>query len=428
MKRKYIFIIPFILVFSACNKVMDTKPLNSYTATEIWGNYSLAQGYMFNCYANIVGGFLINWSDDILTKDMVNEPWGGSLVSEKTEQMDKYSDEGWSNFGNIRSVNLAIQNLPSTSFTEIQKSTLLGEAYFLRSIVYFIEAKKFGGIQIVKNVLTPGSNFAIGRSTLKDTYDFILSDLDSAGILLPVTNDRGRATNGAAYAMTMRVALQAGAYLNDNSYYQKVITAGNSLFALGQYNLDSYSNLFNLYSTAVSSKENILVYDQLSTNTTFSNTPMQSIVPNAAQSGKLTPIAAALFPLAETLEGWMNFSPTQDLVDDYLVTDIDGIERPWNQTNYIVSGGNANAQMYQHRDQRFYASIVYDSMPYFKDFVYTRQNGNVSNINSPIIGGCTSAGTSTGYIFKSIFIRIRNFGIAILSITVTASCVSVRLI
>ncbi|MGV8092164.1 MAG: RagB/SusD family nutrient uptake outer membrane protein [Mangrovibacterium sp.] len=154
---------------------------------------------------------------------------------------------------------------------------------------YFDEAKKFGGVQIVRKVLNQDDDFKIGRSSLKETYDFILSDLDSAALLLPETNDRGRATKGAAYAMKMRVALQAGAYLNDNAYYQQVINAGNSLFALGKYSLDSYSNLFNSYGSAVASAENILIYDRLSTNTTFSGTPMQSLVPNSDNvSSKLT--------------------------------------------------------------------------------------------------------------------------------------------
>src|SRR5579859_7412148 len=297
MKKTYVLIILFLAGLSSCNKVMDTKPLDKYTGSDIWGNYSLAQGFIFTCYSNIVGGYMTNWSDDILTKDMVNEPWGGSFVSEKTEQMDKFSDEGWSNFGNIRSVNLAIQNLQTAPFTSIQKNTLLGEAYFLRGITYFIEARKFGGVQVVKQVLTPSGNFAIGRSTLKETYDFILSDLDSAAVLLPSTNDRGRATNGAAYAMIMRAALQAGAYLNDKSYYQQVTAAGNKLFALGQYSLDTYSNLFNTYNSAIGSSENILVSDNLAINTSFASTPMQYIVPNSAPTGKLTGIAASLFPL-----------------------------------------------------------------------------------------------------------------------------------
>lgn len=401
MKRIYLYIPLLALALGSCNKVMDTKPLDTYTASDVWGSYSLAEGYLFNCYANVVGGYMTRWSDDILTKDMLNEPWGGSFESEKTGQIDKYTDEGWDNFDKIRAVNLALLNLRTTSFTAIEKNTLTGEAYFLRSAIYFLEAERFGGVQLVRNVLSPDSNFAIARSSLKDTYDFILSDLDSAASLLPATNDRGRATTGAAYALKMRVALQAGAFLNDDGYYQQVIQAGNKLFAEGQYSLDSYTNLFNEYSTAVTSPENIMVFDKLSTNTSYQNTPMQSLVPNSAETGgKLTPTAAALFPLAETFEGWQNFSPTQDLVDDYLVTDADGTEKTWDQTTYAKTGGNANAMMYLHRDLRFYASIAYDSTRYYGNTIYTRTSGNVSNVNSPIAGGCLSEGTSTAYIFR----------------------------
>ncbi|MGV8092165.1 MAG: RagB/SusD family nutrient uptake outer membrane protein [Mangrovibacterium sp.] len=97
----------------------------------------------------------------------------------------------------------------------------------------------------------------------------------------------------------------------------------------------------------------------------------------------------------------MNFSPTQNLIDDYLVTDTDGKEKAWDQTSYLSGGRNVNEKMYQHRDKRFYATIVYDSTKYFNNWAYTRADGNVSNNISPLNGGCIMGGcTSTGYLFK----------------------------
>ena len=402
-----IFLIIFLIAIgflglSSCNSVMDTKPQDTYTSDAVWENYSLAEGYIYTCYSNIIPGYMISWDHDILTKDMLNQDWGGTYVSEKTEQMDVYSDEGWNNFSNIRSVNLALEKLKASPFTELQLNTLSGEAYFLRSIIYFAEAKKFGGVQIVRRVLSQDDNFNIDRSTLKETYDFILSDLDSAALLLPETNERGRASKGAAYAMTMRVALQAGAYLNDDNYYEKVISAGDKLFELNQYTLDDYSNLFNSYEAAISSSENILVYERLSTNTAFQDTPIEYLIPNGDNtSSKLTTVAMELYPFEESFEGWCNYTPTQDLVDDYLVTDADGKEKVWDQTSYLSTGKNVNEKMYQNRDERFYASIVYDSTKFFNNMVYTRENGNLSTSISPLNGGNISGGgTSTGYTFR----------------------------
>jgi hypothetical protein len=220
---KKIFFISLVTAagFVSCNKVLDTKPLNSLTGEDVWSNYSLAEGYIFTSYANTMGN-IFSWNRDALTKSILNEDWGGAYVNEKTEQMDRNTDEGWSNFENIRRVNLAIANLQTAPFTELQKNTLLGEAYFQRSSIYYRLAQFFGGVQIIKDVLTTESDFYIPRSSAKETYDFILSDLDSAATLLPPLNQKGRATKGAAYALSMRVALQAGAFLNDNAYYQRL--------------------------------------------------------------------------------------------------------------------------------------------------------------------------------------------------------------
>ncbi|PUZ30201.1 Starch-binding associating with outer membrane [Chitinophaga costaii] len=399
---KYIiYISVFTLLFTSCNKVMDTKPLDSYTADAVWSNFSLAQGYIYNCYANDIG-FLYSWEQDAITKSVKTHPWGGSFVDEKTEQMDRYTDEGWNKFSNIRAVNLALQNVPNSSFTTLQKNTLLGEAHFLRAGIYAFLAFRFGGVQIVKNVLTADSNFSIPRSGIKDTYDFILADLDTAATLLPTTNDRGRATQGAAYALKMRVALQAGAYLNNDDYYKMVKAAGEALFALNLYAMDDYSNLFNAYSTAIASPENILVYERRGTNTTFDATPMQILAANTDMStAKLTTTAMQLFPLKESSEGWMNYAPTQDLVDDYLVTDADGKERKWTQTSYLNTATTVYDKMYNHRDKRFYATIIYDSSKLFNNWAYLRASGNFSSNIQPLNGGNINDGASqTGYLFN----------------------------
>jgi len=238
MKRLIYLLILTLPFYISCNKVLDTKPLGNYTGDDVWGSYPIAQGYIYNCYSNIMGN-LIRWNYDAITNDIADGAWSTDYQNEKTQQIDKYTDEGWNNYGNIRSVNLAIQNLQTAPFSTAQKNTLLGHAYFLRSVIYFTEAEKFGGVPIVRNVLGADSNFQIPRATLKQTYDFIISDLDSAASLLPAPANAasGTASNGAAWALEMRVALQAGAYLNDNTYYKKVVSAGDSLFALGYYSL-----------------------------------------------------------------------------------------------------------------------------------------------------------------------------------------------
>jgi len=401
MKKIYIILILGSTLFASCTKVMDTTDLSSYTEASVWGNYELAKAYMSSRYNEVISGDMLNYWSENLTKNSFVCPWSGSYLSEKEETIDKYADEGFNQFSKIRNVNIALLQLKTAPFGEVQRNMLKGEAYFLRAAIYFDLVRKFGGAQIVKEVLDANSNFNIGRSTLKESYDFILNDLDSAVLLLPTPSqtERGRASNGTAYAMKMRVALQAGAYLNDNSYYQKVLTAGDSLFTLGYYSLDSYSNLFRSYQTAVASPENLLVYERLSTNTSFGSTPMQYTAPNI-QAGGSNFTSTCRFPIVSNVEAWLNFCPTQNLVNDYLVTDADGKEKRWDATSYATTGHNVNEKMYQHRDKRFYASIAYDSILYFGNMYFMRKDGNASNKNAPMYGGNNGdASTFTGYFY-----------------------------
>ena len=398
MKRiLFLTIIGVVLLLNSCNKVLDTKPLDKYTEDQVWGNASMAKGYMNTLYANVLGMYT-DLSQECLTKNAQNQVWGGSYTSVKAEQIDRTYNAGWGQYGNIRSCNLAITKLLASKFVETDKNTMLGEAYFLRAMVNFNLVERFGGIQLIDKVLTPEDNMYIPRASIKESYDFVLNDLKLAAEKLPKDNENGRATKGAAYAFAMRVALQGGAYLNDNAYYQQVVTNGDLLFALNKYSLDIYANVFNTFSAAVASSEQILIYERSKINTTFNDTPMQGLVTNVDNSlSKLTSAAMGKHPLVESFEGWCNYAPTQDLADDYLVTDSDGKEKQWDQTTVSVTGKNIYNKIHKNRDLRFYDTFIYDSCMYFKNLVFTRADGNVS---APSLGGGATYGSTTGYWFR----------------------------
>lgn len=416
MKKTVFLLFIFFLTLPSCKDVLDTKPLDVFTAEDIWSDYGLSEGVLFNCYASCIP-YIYNWNLDAVTKSIRNNTGqgGGAYFREKSELFTLTEDFGFSPFQILREVNQILKNVAVAPFTSLQKNTLLGEAHFLRACLFANQAFRFGEAQIVRGVLTPADDFKIPRSSLRETYDFVLADLDTAAAMLEVTTPRGRAGKGAAYALQMRAGLQAGAYLNDNAYYTKVKEAGDLLFATGKYNLDEYANLFNAYSTAIVSAENMLIYEKRSTNTIVSNTPMIKLCPNSAQvSSKLSAAAMSKFPLKESLDGLAGYFPTQDLVDDYLVTDADGVEKKWDQTTYFKIGNSVNKKMYQRRDLRFYASIVYDSNKYFNNWVYLRADGNVLSGAAPSNGGnINSGGSTTGYLFaKYLYQQVKLTGSA----------------
>ncbi|MEP6833364.1 MAG: RagB/SusD family nutrient uptake outer membrane protein, partial [Gemmatimonas sp.] len=108
----------------------------------------------------------------------------------------------------INTLNAALDRGPSTSgITAATKNALLGEAHFLRAMEYFTLVQQFGDV-----TLSMHENKGIVEEAVRDSaakvYRAIISDLDSAITLLPVTQVQvGRATRGAALGLRSKVYL-----------------------------------------------------------------------------------------------------------------------------------------------------------------------------------------------------------------------------
>ena len=145
--------------------------------------------------------------------------------------------------------------IPTSTLNESLKKSIIGEGKFLRAYYYFQMVKRYGGVPIVKTVQNfDGTNLAelqVPRNTEKEVYDFIASDLDSAALLLPETNVKGRVNKYAAYALKSRAMLYAASaakygsiQLNGilgipasdaNSYWKAAQDAANAVITANKY-------------------------------------------------------------------------------------------------------------------------------------------------------------------------------------------------
>ncbi len=154
----------------------------------------------------------------------------------------------WANcYRSINSANVVIEAInsidnPIDDFYEAQKDRLLGEAYFIRALGHFDLVKLFGtqyseankdmlGI-ILRTSSSTGEDYG-GRSTVKDAYDLIVSDLKAAIMLLPINysgQEHGnfpsymhRATRKAASALLAKVYFQMNDLENALAQINKTI-------------------------------------------------------------------------------------------------------------------------------------------------------------------------------------------------------------
>ena len=394
MKHYIYYILAFVGILTVCScsdSLLDTKPLDKFAASEVWDDANLAEAFIYGTYSTVItdyistaengkpGETIDDYSDDIVTSN------GNKVIR---DQIDKFYDAGWDKFSEIRQCNTIIDNITtSKGIKDSKKPSLIAQARMLRAMIYYKQARLFGKYVIIDHVLTSDEDLKLPRSeTIKDTYDFILADLDYAAENLPETGVTGELTKGAALALETEVAIHGAAYIESGSedYYQKAVTAGQKLLDMKMYSLDSnYADMFNNYSNGISSNENILIYQQSSEVTQAKNTRTVTWVPTIDATLSYD---WCIPTLVEHEQGWCKRWPSSELVDDYLVLDRDNVARKWDETsyyqNYISNGGYVSEAFYAHRDKRFYASIVSDSTSYFSNLATIREKGNMHYTSS----------------------------------------------
>ncbi|MEA5127581.1 MAG: RagB/SusD family nutrient uptake outer membrane protein [Proteiniphilum sp.] len=195
-------------------ELYNAMPMEDFNYHPGVGTSTDAQGYG-GFYIRAIGqGFYAAFTD-MFTDDAIR--------SDGNEAIGNPGNDYWTYaYTRIRNTNLFLESIEKAKANQVlseAKYTLLqAEAYFVRAYIYFGLVKRYGGVPIFEKALDndyiPGSDNAamyVSRNTEKETWDFVLSDLDKAIANLPETNAEGkyRINKYVAYALKSRVALYA---------------------------------------------------------------------------------------------------------------------------------------------------------------------------------------------------------------------------
>lgn len=239
MKKIIILCCAFCLTTS-CSDFLDIKPLDRVSPDQVFKDTRGIKAVFASLYRNMPmedfnynpeGGFNYRtgpqgwpdpgWSTSFYTDESTN-PRGTSV------QMTG----GYWAYSALRQINQLIETIPTVSMPMEQMESLLSEAYFIRAYTYFAMAKRYGGVPLITNVqqLEAGDALYVPRSTEKQTWDFILEELDKAIAHLPnkYNAEEGpkRATVWAAYALKSRAALFAASVAK---YWDKAPLVGEAV-------------------------------------------------------------------------------------------------------------------------------------------------------------------------------------------------------
>ena len=428
------YIVPLLFctagVLQGCNDFLDTKPSESYSEELVWSSRSTAEAFILQTYNDVIPKYTDFKTEDCLTTNSVYVYQGSPNAVR--ELVDRGWDFGFGDFGTVRRCNLIIEKVAASPIDEKSKTELIAEGKMLRAMTYYYQAKHTGRVIWVDRVLTEEDDFNLKlTSTIKESYDYILKDLDDAIAGLPTESKAGRLNKNAALALKSEVCLTAAAYTGEKALFQQAIDAVD---AIQGYTLDSnYEGMFN-QDGAYSSPEIILARYRSKDNNTCGNTLMQEMIPNqnsdAIKNFGCSPVMKTDF----IFECWMSHAPSQNLVDNYLVIDrLTNQAVPWNESTqfknsvnevpvsdvadmaydpkelvngkgYVSKDGTKlNELVYGDRDKRFYATIVYDSCLFYGETITMCQKGNLNRC-SRVGNPGTSHMPLTNYMWrKSIY-------------------------
>lgn len=363
------FLMSLFLISACSDEFLETEPLDEFADGAVWGDQSLAQAFINNIYQRLDQTF----TQGRLKAMIVDEAhYRGNTASLQFNRSQLTADgiPAWGNnqsfsswndlYKSIRFANMFLENADNIPTEEHVLNRMKGEAYFLRAYLYHLLLRQYGGVPLVSQVYGLVDEFNIPRSSLEETVDFIVSDLDQAVALLPEAysgNDIGRATKGAALALKSRVLLRAASDLYNTTVFpeyphQELISyVGGSRAARWQAAKDAARavmdlGIYQLYKADPAPGEDIAEnFNQL------------FILKNNEED-----IFLRYFTLKDNVQiglvsgpnGWHNWgtnAPIGDLVDDYAMAD--GSRFDWNNPGHAE-------RPYENREPRFYATILYE--------------------------------------------------------------------
>ena len=401
MKTTYskigIFLLLMLAVGVSCKKLDETRPFDKFDELAVWSSKNNAMVFVNGTYSDVLGLYTNYVADEVWTNNIIASDGNGFT----RDQITRDDDYGFNQFGRIRRCNIIIEKAETSNLTPAEKAELVGHGKFLRAMTYFWLARRFGRVVYVDRVLTESEeNFALPQTASPaETYTLIMKDIDDAIAGLPADASSGLATKTAAQALKSEVALQAAAYTGENAYYQQSIDAADAVINSGKHALQTdYEGIFNEKQRF--SSEVILAFYRDKSNTVVSSmVDMQEAIPNVNNDDLNLRGGTPLFKQDKVFENWGRYSPTQNLLDDYLAIDAADPTKAvkWDETSQylanlskrassfkdsavITGAGSVNSIIYNNWDKRLAASIVYDSTQWYGELVTTNRNGNLHRL------------------------------------------------
>lgn len=309
---QYIVFSVLIFAFNACKKELGALPKNSKVDANTILDQGTAQIALNGAYYTFANATVLKtgWQQhQVLPTRQSGYLTFGSGVGSEDENKNTgipsyYWEESYKVLNAANGVIKGISVLDDAKFSGNRKKEIIAESKFLRAYAHFKLLTYYGEWYksesalgaLLRNELSTLSNITKARSTVKESYDFIISDLNDVIADAPAVNQNFYVTKWAGMALKMRVLMcRAG-----SGDYAEIISIANNITQNSTYVLEAKAeDIF--HKNGLASKEVIL-----------------GITPQANQekdyyskSAQYWPGASSLYVATTNLKGLLNNDPRQ---------------------------------------------------------------------------------------------------------------------
>lgn len=396
MKIKNLVIITGLMLFSvSCSDFLDVKDESAINPA-IWDNENSAKLYINNIYNNCMNSFggespvsdgsLTGLSDE--TSSMDSKLLLGTL---ENGSVGIYSA---ATYQSIRYINIAFNEMKSSSLTGDARNKILGQLYFFRAWQHWKLIQLYGGVPYVTEMVDYLSADTIKnarRNKTSECISFLKQDIEKAIEFLPTTwpaDEYARITRAGAAAFLGRIMLfYASPQFNPTNDINRWKDAYEANLLAKNICLEDGYKLMDVTVAPTTQFPHTKDFNKVFTTKKSAGNTEAIIVTPYLQANRYHGYENSVRPTEITNgTGRPSNCPTWDLVIAFPMKD----GRPaFNPSRQFI--GNADiTKYYLDRDPRFYATIAYNGCYYplegnavRRQWTYTGGEGTTTDKTSP---------------------------------------------
>lgn len=346
-------------LFTSCDSLLEEDTDSFPSKSVIYSNDQSVESALTGCYHGLISynTFQSDYHTIFCTAGGTMNNTSSSYNDSKAQKIEpdnKYIGRHFqTNYRVIADCNDLLDKIDGSGASDELKTRAKGETHLLRGMIYFNLVRAFGGLPLRITPIT-STTLDMPRSTVEETYQQVIADLEEAAQLLPEKNPtEGRPNRYAAHALLGKVYLTLANGEEGSPYWQKCIDECQKVY--GHYQLVPLQTLYNAQSR--NTAESIIEIQFSDIN---GSTWTQGIAPDVSD---FTPNATSnpygrYRPSKYIFDTWRNQYPGDPRIEEGIIYNF-----------YTKNGGKDTVQIYPAYNSDKGSSRMW---PYLKKFLDTR--------------------------------------------------------